>query len=91
MKTPTVALALILFGSIFQAFASDTVNDRAPHEFLDLCSVNSSLFAERIFQQSGSYSLTRLVSWATQVSRRDTVDCLEHKHGDFEDDSLVDW
>ena len=28
---------------------------------------------------------------ATQVSRRDTVDCLEHKHGDFEDDSLFDW
>ena len=27
----------------------DTVNDRAPHEFLDLCSVNSSLFAERTF------------------------------------------
>ena len=27
----------MLFGSVFQAFAADTVNDRAPHEFLDLC------------------------------------------------------
>ena len=42
-------LALILFGSVFQAFAADTVNDRAPHEFLDLCSVSSSLFAQRIY------------------------------------------
>ena len=30
------------------------------HEFLDLCSVISSLFAERIFPRSGSYGLTRL-------------------------------
>ena len=36
----------MLFGSVFQAFDADTVNDRAPHEFLDLCSVSSSLFAE---------------------------------------------
>ena len=27
----------------------------------------------------------------TQVSRRDTVDCLEHKYGDCEGDSLFDW
>ena len=44
LKTQTVALALILFGSVFQVFAADTVNDRAPHKFLDLCSVNCSLF-----------------------------------------------
>ena len=60
LKTRTVALTLMLFGSVFQAFAADTVNDRAPHEFFDLCSVNSSLFAERIFPRSGSYGLTRL-------------------------------
>ena len=29
LKTPTVALSLILFGSVFQAFAVDMVNDRA--------------------------------------------------------------
>ena len=28
MKTQTVALALMLFGSVFLAFAVDTVNDR---------------------------------------------------------------
>ena len=55
-----VALALILFGSVFQAFAVDTENARAPHEFLDFCSVNNSLFTERIFPPSGSYGLTRL-------------------------------
>ena len=57
LKTPTVALALTLFGRVF---AVDTVNDSAPHEFLDLCSVNSSMFAERIFPRTGSYALTRL-------------------------------
>ena len=55
-----VALALILFGSVFQAYAADTVKHRAPHEFLDLCSVNSSFFAERILLRNGSYGLTRL-------------------------------
>ena len=60
LKTLFVALALILFGSVFQAFAGDTVNDRTPHEVLNLCSVNSSMFAERIFPRSGSYGLTRL-------------------------------
>ena len=35
LKTQTVALAHILFGSVFHAFAAD----RAPHEFFDLCSV----------------------------------------------------
>ena len=59
-KILMVALALILFGSVFQAFAADTVNDRAPQEFLDLCSVNSTLFAEPIFPCSGSYGLTGL-------------------------------
>ena len=44
-----ISLALILFGSVFLAFAAGTVNDRAPHECLDLCSVDSSLFAERLF------------------------------------------
>ena len=47
----------MLFGSVFQAFAADTVNDRAPHAFLHLCSIISSLFAELVFPQSG---LTRL-------------------------------
>ena len=37
LKTPTVALALILFVSAFHAFAADTANDRAPHEYLDVC------------------------------------------------------
>ena len=32
LKTPTVALDLLLFGSVFQDFAEDTLNDRAPHE-----------------------------------------------------------
>ena len=49
LKVLIVALAQILFGSVFQDFAADTVNDRDPHEFLDLCSVSSNLFAERIF------------------------------------------
>ena len=60
LKTLIVALALILFGSVFQALAAETVNDRAPCKFFGLFSVNSSLFAERIFHRSGSYSLTRL-------------------------------
>ena len=60
LKILIVALALILFGSVFQAFAADTVNDRTTHELLDSCSVNSSLFAERIFPRSGSYGLTWL-------------------------------
>ena len=64
-----VALALISFGSVLQTFAADTVNDRAPHEFLDLCSVSSSLFAERIFPRSGSYGLARLHK--TVGTRRD--------------------
>ena len=41
LKILIVVLALILFGSVFQAFAVLMVNDCAPHKFfLDLCSVN---------------------------------------------------
>ena len=45
----------MLFGSVFQASAAHTVNDRAPHEVLYLCSVNSSLFAERILTATPHY------------------------------------
>jgi len=57
LKTQPVALALILFGHIFQAFAADMVNDRAPHECLYLCSVNSSLFAERMNKFKAHFSV----------------------------------
>ena len=43
LKLQIVAMALILFGNIFQAFAADTVNDRAPHKCLGLCYVNCSI------------------------------------------------
>ena len=43
LKILIVPLALILFGSEFQAFVADPVNDRAPHEFLDLCSVKGEM------------------------------------------------
>ena len=77
LKILIVALALILFGSVLQAFAADTVNDRAPHEFLELCYVNSCLFAERII-----ISTERIIRFnkATRLSRRDIADCLEHRH-----------
>ena len=58
------------------------MNDRAPHKRLDLCSVSSSIFTERIIMIT--------FDKVTQVSRRHTVDCLEYKHGHFEDDSLFD-
>ena len=61
LKILIVPLALVLFGSVFQAFAADIVNNRAPHKFLDLYSVDNSLFAERIFPWSGDkqcYHLT---------------------------------
>ena len=38
-----VALALILFGSVFQTFAADTVNDRAPREVLDVLLIAACL------------------------------------------------
>ena len=62
--------------------APDTVNDRAPHKSSDLCSVSSSIFTERI--------IVFTFDSVTYVSRRHTVDCLEYKHGDFEDDFLFD-
>ena len=38
-----VELPLILFGSVFQAFAADTVNGRTPHEFLELLLIAACL------------------------------------------------
>ena len=76
----------MVLGSVFQTFAADTVNDRASHEFLHLCSEQQLVCRAHIstewFVQFSKF---------TQVSGRDTVVCLEHKHGDFEDDSLFDW
>ena len=45
LKILIVALALILFGHVFQAFAADTVNNLALHEFLAFCSVLYNVFA----------------------------------------------
>ena len=83
LKVLIVALALILFGRVFQAFAADTVNDRAPHEFLDLV-------AQLVCRAQISTEWFVRFNEATHVSRRDNVDCLEYKHGDFEDDYLFD-
>ena len=38
-----------MFGNVFQAFTVDTVNDRAPHNVFNLCSVNSSLLMAAVF------------------------------------------
>ena len=41
----------IILKTINKKHAADTVNGRAPHNCLDMCYVNSSLFVERIFPQ----------------------------------------
>ena len=81
-------LALILSGSVFQAFAADTVYDRAPHEFLDLCFVNSSLFAERIFENKQGLNKVLVLAYlwfqgefAVDVTEGERFDLLEHPLG----------